>query len=253
MEIYHTKNKLLSDEKVLGGFLSLNSPSLVEMVGYSGFDFIVIDNEHGAFSNSDIVELIRACKVSNLTPIVRTVNDKDFIQKVLDSGAQGIQVPMVNNKEQAETVVKNCLFNPEGNRGVSYSIPAAKYGLYKGKDYLNYTNEKLLINIQIETLESINNIQEILKVERIDIVFIGLTDLANNLQLSSDDIKFKRKVDNLIEEIKKSGKKIGIVANNANSAKKYLLQEVDYVVVVINTLINESLKNVIEQKNEEKC
>ncbi|MGJ5719013.1 aldolase/citrate lyase family protein, partial [Staphylococcus equorum] len=82
----------------------------------------------------------------------------------------------------------------------------AKYGLYKGKDYLNYTNEKLLINIQIETLESINNIQEILKVERIDIVFIGLTDLANNLQLSSDDIKFKRKVDNLIEEIKKSGK-----------------------------------------------
>ncbi|PTE86697.1 hypothetical protein BUY89_14695, partial [Staphylococcus equorum] len=69
----------------------------------------------------------------------------------------------------------------------------------------------------------------------------------------SDDIKFKRKVDNLIEEIKKSGKKIGIVANNANSAKKYLLQEVDYVVVVINTLINESLKNVIEQKNEEKC
>lgn len=253
MEIYHTKNKLLSDEKVLGGFLSLNCPSLVEMVGYSGFDFIVIDNEHGAFSNSDILELIRACKVSNLTPIVRTVNNEDFIQKLLDSGAQGIQVPMVNNKEQAEKVVKNCLFNPDGNRGVSYSIPAAKYGLYKGRGYLDYTNDNLLINIQIETLEAINNIQEILKVERIDVVFLGLTDLSNNLQLSIDDIKFKQEIDNLIDEIKKNGKKVGIVANNANSAKEYLVQGIDYVVVIINTLINDSLKNVIEQKNEEKC
>ncbi|RIN10660.1 hypothetical protein BU097_07855 [Staphylococcus xylosus] len=253
MDVYHTKNKIMKNEKVLGGFLSLNCPSLVEMIGYSGFDFIVIDNEHGAFSNSDILELIRACKIADLTPIVRTVNDEGEIQKLLDSGAQGVQIPMVNNKEQAEEVVRSCLFTPYGNRGVSYSIPSAKYGLYKGENYLNHTNDHLLINIQIETIEAINKLKEILTVERIDIVFLGLTDLANNLQLNPNDVEFENIVCDLIQKIKKSGKKVGIVASDNEAIKRYFEQGIDYVVSIINTLINNAIKDAVKQKYEKKC
>ena len=100
------KEKLGRGETALGLFVNINSPTLIEIIGYSGLDFIVIDNEHGAFSDSDIEELIRAAELTNVTPIVRVSYNQASIQKALDRGAKGIQVPMVNTRADAEAVVR---------------------------------------------------------------------------------------------------------------------------------------------------
>ncbi|WP_436895651.1 HpcH/HpaI aldolase family protein [Mammaliicoccus sciuri] len=248
METYILKEKLNKEQQVIGGFLSLNHTSIVEMMGYSHFDFVVIDNEHGAFSEPDISELVKVSKYVGLTPIVRTVNKSDKIQKVLDSGAHGIQIPMVNNKEEAEYAVQCTLFPPLGNRGVSYSIPAAKYGLYNGREYLDHANKQLTIAIQIETEEAIRNIDEILTVDHIDVVFIGKTDLSINLGLDVSSKKCQSILDDLIQKVKNSNKKIGVVTSDEQSTKEAIDQGIDYIVVVINSIISNAMKSVTNLK-----
>lgn len=248
MEKYILKEALINNEQVVGGFLSLNNTSIVEMMGYSNFDFVVIDNEHGAFSEVDIEEIIKVSKYVGITPIVRTVKKSEAIQKVLDSGAHGIQVPMINNESEARFVVQCALFPPKGKRGVSYSIPAAKYGLYSGKEYLDYTNNHLAIAIQIETEEAVNNIENILTVEDIDIIFIGKTDLSINLGLDVHSLEFNEILENLITKIKTSNKKIGLVTSDVYTTKYSINQDIDYTVVVMNSIITKAMKEITSLK-----
>lgn len=133
----NVKEKIFNNEKALGGFVNSYNPSLVEMLGFNGYDFVVIDNEHGAFSQSEITEMIRTAKQANMSPVVRTSYDPSSIQKALDNGAEGIQVPMISNSDQAKEVVSKAKYPPIGMRGVAYSIPAAQYGVLNGRDYLD--------------------------------------------------------------------------------------------------------------------
>ena len=137
-------NKLLNGEKVVGVIIGDYSPSMVEVFGHIGFDFVFIDDEHGAFSYSEVEHMIRAADAVNITPIVRVSYDESSIQKVLDRGAKGIQVPMVNTKEDAERVVQRAKFPPEGKRGAAYYIRAAQYGKVGGTDYLQNANNETL-------------------------------------------------------------------------------------------------------------
>ncbi|MBO1909821.1 2,4-dihydroxyhept-2-ene-1,7-dioic acid aldolase, partial [Microvirga sp. 3-52] len=99
------KEKIQNGQKVTGIFIGIYSPAIVEMCGYAGFDFIVIDDEHGAFSYSELENMIRTAELVNLAPVVRVSYDDASIQKALDRGAVGIQVPMVSTKEEAIQVV----------------------------------------------------------------------------------------------------------------------------------------------------
>jgi 4-hydroxy-2-oxoheptanedioate aldolase len=132
MMINKVKQRLKNGERTLGIFLNFFSPALVEMIGYAGFDFVVIDNEHGGFSESEIEHLIRAAECVDILPIVRISYDPSCIQKTLDRGARGIQIPMVNTKEQAEEIVRKAKYHPFGERGTTYSIRTANYGRLSG-------------------------------------------------------------------------------------------------------------------------
>src|SRR5699024_5467825 len=158
------KDKLSENQSVIGCFISFYCAPLVEIIGYSGYDFIIIDDEHGAFSYSEISEMVRVAKMVNITPIVRVSYDKSAIQKVFDQGAHGVQVPMVNNAKEAEAIVKKTKYPPIGNRGVSYSIPSANYEFKKGRELLEETNANSFIAIQIETQRAVENFDEILDV-----------------------------------------------------------------------------------------
>src|SRR5690606_22529611 len=139
----------------------MHAPAIVEMVGNAGFDYIVIDNEHGVFGWHQIEELIRTAELVQLVPIVR-VSGLTEIGKALDLGAKGIHMPQVTSKEEVGQVVKAVRFPPYGHRGVAYSVRDAKYGKRSGTEYLKQSKEDVLVIVHSETPQAVQNIEGIL-------------------------------------------------------------------------------------------
>lgn len=247
----YLKQRLENNEKVLGGFVNSYQPSLVEILGFSGYDFVVIDDEHGAFSSSEMVEMIRAAKRANLSPIVRVSYDRSSIQKALDGGAEGIQVPMVNKREQALEIVSRAKFPPIGMRGVAYSVPAAHYGELHGRSYLDQANANGLIAVHIETKEAVENFEGIIAVKEIDVAFIGTTDLAVNLGYDNpNNPELQQVVSDLFEKAKHHHIKMGLVASDIDSTKKAFEMGANYVAVVTNKVISDALVKLISSSKE---
>ncbi len=114
-----TKAKLNGGEVVFGAIISRHAPDLVELFGALGYDFVMIDCEHGSHDYASVLEMVLACEVSGVTPIVRLpVNRPDVILRYLDRGTMGVHVPHVNTKDEAVAAVRAVQFHPEGDRGV---------------------------------------------------------------------------------------------------------------------------------------
>ncbi|SFK05325.1 4-hydroxy-2-oxoheptanedioate aldolase [Halobacillus dabanensis] len=246
----HIKDKINNDERVMGAFINMYAPSLVEMIGYAGFDFLIIDDEHGSFSSSELEHMIRAAEVVNLTPVVRVSYNPSSIQKALDRGAKGIQVPMVNSKEEAEEVVKKVKFPPLGNRGTAFSIRPAKFGKDKGKEYIERTNDEVLIAVHIETEKAVQNFLEIMDVPGIDIAFIGSTDLSVNMGYAGDITHphVQEVMEELFEKGKKNGVRMGAVSGNEKGIKEGYLKGASYMGVVANSFIMAALEKAVQTK-----
>ncbi|YCA46357.1 aldolase/citrate lyase family protein (plasmid) [Bacillus sp. JZ8] len=242
------KEKIKRGEQVLGVFLGINSPPLVEMLGYAGFDFVVIDDEHGAFSPSELENIIRTADSVGLVPIVRVSYDRSSIQKALDRGAKGVQVPMVNTKEDALEVVRQAKFPPYGERGVSYSIRPARYGKNSGKPYLDKCNENIMVIVHIETAEAANNFEAITAVPGIDLAFVGSTDLSVSMGYPLEGASHPE-VQKVINEIFIKGKErnvpIGTVASNITAANDAFDKGSQYVGIVLNSLLTSTLTDIV--------
>ncbi len=188
----HLKEKLNNRETVIGTWNIIPSSTIVEAIGYSGFDFVVIDAEHGPINMETAENLIRAAEVAGTTPIVRVpTNESYLVLRALDIGAHGVQVPHVSTKEEAERVVKYSKYYPKGERGFSPFTRAGKYGL-EAYTHAYQSNENTMIIINIEGKEGIKNLEEIATVRDIDIIFIGPYDLSQSLgkpgQVSDPDV-----------------------------------------------------------------
>jgi 4-hydroxy-2-oxoheptanedioate aldolase len=153
--------KQLSEEAVLGPFSKTSDPAIVEMMGLAGFDFVILDMEHGPASMLTVQSLIRAAELRSVLPIVRTAEGADWqIGAVLDSGAGGVQIPHVSTAAQAATMVDHARFAPEGMRGVCRYVRAADYSSQDKFDYLKAANRALLI-VQVEGSEGLANLGRI--------------------------------------------------------------------------------------------
>jgi 4-hydroxy-2-oxoheptanedioate aldolase len=166
---------------VLGPFSKSSDPAFVEVMGHAGFDFVVLDLEHGPNNVLSLQNLVRAAEVSGLLPIVRVTDDTpSLIGQVLDVGAGGIQVPNVQTRQEVERIVEAARFAPQGMRGVCRFVRAADYSSADRVAYFAESNTTLLI-LQLEGREAVENIEEILSVPGVDIVFIGPYDLSQSL------------------------------------------------------------------------
>jgi 4-hydroxy-2-oxoheptanedioate aldolase len=175
--------KLISEGKAaIGGFLGLKSPEIVEIMGYAGLDFVIIDSEHGSAGSETLEQMIRAAEVAGITPIVRVTNvfDWTLILRALDSGAQGVQVPMVEDGDTAERVARAARYYPLGRRGLA-GVRAAKYGSIDMARYVQEANEQVMVVAQIETVKGVENAAQIAAVDGIDLVFVGPMDLSQSL------------------------------------------------------------------------
>lgn len=176
------KATLAEGNVVLGSWLSFYDPAVAEIMAQAGFDWLSIDSEHAPLSLDLIENMLMAFRGTNTVPIVRVAwNDPVLIKQALDMGPEGLIIPSVNTAEEARHAVAACKYPPQGIRGVA-PRRAAAYGA-EMLEYLTQANERILIVVQIEHIKAVENIEEILKVEGIDVAFAGPADLTASLGL----------------------------------------------------------------------
>lgn len=177
------KAKIQSGQPALGVSVMFPSPQIVEMIGALGFDWVLIDCEHGTIDVESVELLVMAAEVSGITPIVRPPSkDAADILRVLDRGAMGVQVPHVNTAEDARAVVAAVKYHPLGTRGLAAGTRPGNYGIgLTAAEYVAQVNRETLVCVQLEEGEALRNINEILQVEGIDVFFIGPSDLSQSM------------------------------------------------------------------------
>lgn len=177
------KEKMARGEPALGVSLMFPSPQLVEMLGYAGFDWVLLDCEHGSLSLSDVEMMAMAAAAVGITPIGRPrSNNTADIQAVMDRGVMGVQIPHVNTGEDARRAVASVKFGPGAQRGLAAGTRPDRWGLgAKMPDFAAAANDQSLVCVQIEHAEAVRNIDAILAVEGIDVFFVGPSDLSQSM------------------------------------------------------------------------
>jgi 4-hydroxy-2-oxoheptanedioate aldolase len=177
------KQKLRDGKPVFGVMLTFPAPPIVEMLGYMGFDWILLDNEHGSITVDTAEDVIRAAELTGIAPIVRPVaNRPEVIAPFLDRGAWGVQVPHVNTREEAEAAVAACKYFPDGQRGSFSRGRPAEYGMGgTTQEYFAKANANTLVCLMLEEVVAVDNIAEIVKVKGVDVLFIGSGDLSQSM------------------------------------------------------------------------
>ena len=236
---------LKRNQPLFGMFVGIASPAIVEMCGYAGFDFVIIDNEHGPASIETTEHLIRAARVANVIPVVRTLEPD--ILRILDIGASGIQVPQVNTAEQARRIVAAAKYPPVGNRGAAFSPRAAGYGFFGGPPHAKASNEGLAVILMIETREALDNLDEIVTVPGVDAVFIGPNDLSFSLGYSGDQkhVDVVSAIDGAIKKIAKTKVAGGLMTISAEDQRKYAGLGARYLTTQIAAVIGTALKSTV--------
>ena len=176
----------IRQQPVFGPFCKTSDPGIIEVIGHAGFDFVILDMEHGPNSLETTQNLVRAAEIAQIISIVRVpAGDDEMISKALDIGADGVQVPHISTAQDVERVLQAARFDPLGARGVCRFVRAAGYSSTAKNDYFRQANEALLI-IQLEGEEALQNLDDILNVKGPDIVFIGPYDLSQSLGVTGD-------------------------------------------------------------------
>jgi len=177
------KSKLKNNGLVIGTMISeIRNPNLAYMLVRSGFDFFIIDTEHGAYSPETVSSMIAGARGAGISVIVRIPEiRREAIMKPLDSGAAGLLVPMVNTADQAREVISFAKYPPMGNRGAALSRAHSVYSRPNAAEYLEQANEATFIAVQAESPEAIENLESIASIPGVDCIFVGPFDLSVGL------------------------------------------------------------------------
>jgi 2-keto-3-deoxy-L-rhamnonate aldolase RhmA len=186
--MYNLKSRLKRGDLLVGTMISeVRNPNVAYMLAQSGFDFFIIDNEHGSYSPETLSDLMAAARGTGIAPIVRIPEiRRETILKPLDSGAAGLLVPQVNTAEQAREIMTHAKYPPAGNRGVALRRAHSLYKKVVAAEYLKRANEETFIAVQAETPTAIENLEAIVSVPGVDAVFVGPFDLSVSLGIPGE-------------------------------------------------------------------
>ncbi len=253
MKTNQLKESLLEGKAVFGPFCKINDATMVEIAALSGFNFVILDMEHGPYSIESIQILIRAAEARGITPVVRvTENSEALIMRTLDVGARCIQVPQISTKEDAEKVVKSTKFYPQGERGMCRYVRAADYTDIDTSDYFKNANDSILTIIHIEGLKGLENLDEILTADGIDVIFLGPYDLSQSCGVPGevDHEKVISRMKDAVAVAQKSGKYVGTFTESVENAKKWRDIGVQYISYSVDVgLILDAYKEVSNKLN----
>jgi 4-hydroxy-2-oxoheptanedioate aldolase len=245
-----TKAKLLAGETVFGCFVRYRDSSLVEVLGYHGWDFFLFDAEHSSLEPRDCEDLVRTADLRGITPLIRVpTNQPHIILRFLDTGAQGIQVPMVNSAAEAEKAVRAAKFNPRGSRGLA-GTRAADYGQTAPfNEYVEIANAETLVVVQIEAVEALTQVSEIAHVDGVDVVFIGPTDLSLSLGVPGQPQHplVREATEKITADVIQAGKILGAFASSAEAARQWRRGGTRYLVCNLESILLPGVKRYLEE------
>jgi len=237
------KEKLRSGQPAFGCSVMFPSPQIVEMIGKLGFDWVLMDCEHGSISPESVELMAMAAELSGITPIARPwTNSPEAILRVMDRGAMGVQVPHVNTAADARRAVAAVKYHPIGQRGLAAGTRPANYGFgLPTTDYIQVANRETLVCVQLEEKEALHNLDEILQVEHVDVFFVGPSDLSQSMGYPgrSDVSEVQAAMDKAFAAIVAAGKVPGS-AGNVPATLNYLKKGVLYLYTHLPTLLASS-------------
>jgi len=229
------RNRVLAGEFVGGTFLNLGSALTAEMAGLAGFDWVLLDHEHGPGGDETMLQQLQAVSATPAVPIVRVAgNDPERIKRALDAGAHGVMIPYVSNAAEARDAVAAMRYPPRGIRGVAKMTRAAAFG----QDFnaiFAHGHERLVTMVQIETLEALDKVDEIAAVEGADVLFVGPLDLSVNLGICGEygHPDFVAALTRVAVAAKRAGKAVGILALDPSNLNPW--RELGYTVMALGS------------------
>jgi len=245
----YIRERALKSDFLAGAWLNLASPLTAEMAGMVGYDWLLIDQEHGPGDSWTMLHQIQAASRFPVAPIVRLPwVDRILFKKTLDLGAAGIMTPYVQTAAEAKDMVRFGKYLPMGERGVAASPRCADYSL-NFQEYFAHANTNLLLVAQIETGKSVDNAEAIAAVDGIDVLFVGPLDLSISLNLHSmfEDDNYVAQLKRVSQSVKNQGKACGILLPHAKWIP--LLKELGFTFIACGSdggYVLNSMKSTLE-------
>ena len=245
------RRRLLDGETVYGLVIKASSPALVEMCAAAGFDFAFIDGEHGSGEALELEHHVRAAESFGMPAVVRIGSHQPGeILRALDIGAEGIIVPHVNTRAEAEAIVQAAHYPPIGRRGLATTTRAGRHAFSNLKEHLHYAEQNTLIAVQVEDPEAIEHVEEIASVGYVDCVFIGPADLSLGLGYpgESDHPVVVEAFNRICSAVaSKPNVKLGSFGRDARDAKVWTAKGASFVALASTLLIAQKFREVVAE------
>ena len=244
------KHKLLAGEPAFGVSVMFPSPHVVDIIGRLGFDWVLIDCEHGSISIESVELMVLAAEAAGITPIARpSTNSPEAIGQLMDRGVMGVQVPHVNTAEDARRAVAAVRYHPMGDRGLAAGVRSSAYGYgLSMSDYAEESNRETLVCVQLEEGEAVRNVEEIMGVEGVDVLFVGPSDLSQSLGYPGrpETPVVREAMEHVFSTVRAAGRVSGS-AGNAAATRGYLDQGVTYLYTHLTTLLSSASRTFLDE------
>ena len=222
----YLKEKISSGQPVIGTWNTLGSPLISEVLARSGFDFLIIDFEHGPFDINNVYQYVNACERYDCSPILRVPSTSNWISlQALDQGAHGIMVPGVESKKDALSFVSSTKYYPKGTRGFTPFTKAGGFTNINSNMYTEKANAFTVTGVIIESMNGINQLDEILNIEDLDIIYFGAYDLSQELGVPGEvrNKKVVSVIESAVNKVVSAGKCAGGFVPQSKDDVKWLL------------------------------
>lgn len=223
-------------------------PSLVEVIGYQGWDFLVFDGEHGTLSPNDCENMVRAAELRDVTPIVRvTTNQPSVILRFMDTGAQGALVPWVRSAEEAEAAIRAIKYHPRGIRGLA-GVRAADYAqTIPLSEYVMQANNETLTVVQIETADAVEQLPQIVSAPDLDVVFIGPMDLSQSYGVPGrpQHPHVQAAIDQIVQTTLQSNCALGMMVSDSASAQQWRKRGARFIATTFESLLTPAMRDYL--------
>lgn len=228
--------KLKSGQSSVGTWLTLSNPVVAQLMARTGFDWLTVELEHSPTSFETAAQMFAITAASGCVPLARIPwNSGENIKRVLDTGAWGIVVPMVNNRAEAEAVVKAARYRPIGERSIGGQLHATNFST-DAATYYARANDEILVIVMAEHVDAVENIESILSVPGIDAVFVGPNDLHASMGLppafDSDNPQFNAALKKILAAARAKGIAAGIHVTDATQAQRRMSEGWQFIAVI---------------------
>ena len=249
------RQKIAAGKAVYGMFSLLGEPALVEMIGYAGMDFTMIDTEHSPNTTEQALQLVRAADAAKVASLIRvTANSPELILRAMDCGAGGVLVPQVNTVAETVAAVRASRYAPQGERGLAGVVRAARYGFTPLPEYLLEANQGNLVITQVEHVEAVKNLDAILEVAGLDGIFVGPSDLSQSMGRTGNfkDPELRKTIHTIIEKTRRTEKWAGIFCLDAADAAYWASAGAQFIAVGTDSMLFASALRNLRREVETK-